>query len=52
LSLAEVSDVMLADHTINARRGADVDWKGLVAGGVASPTLFMDSNFFFYDESE
>jgi hypothetical protein len=52
LSLDEVAEVMLAEKGLKEEHPTVNEWKHLIAGAKASPSLVMGSNFYFYEERD
>lgn len=50
LSLAEVSDVMLAEDARTNRLNADIDWQSMITGAMTTRGLFIGSHFFIYEQ--
>jgi hypothetical protein len=50
LSVSEITDVMLADIAVKGRPDAEIDWKALIASAKESPSLALDSTYFFYEK--
>jgi hypothetical protein len=52
LSLGEVLHVMPAESAMKNRRGADADWEALIVGAKQTQGIFLDSTYYFYEESD